>query len=183
MAAKRPNPRPRESGDLLPAWNAALVAAAVAVAGYVLVARGRLSWPPRELIATSSTLVGCLTLIGPLILWTRRGDQPGSLGDLVWMACGLSAWAFGLSLWARGDVARLDWIAPAEPRILGAVAIAASVAAWRIGRLRLEWSWTGVVGGCLALFWIATGMADSLARDPSRFPAGRAGLFPWLAGP
>ena len=79
--------------------------------GVLLVQKGRLTWPPYELLSSLSTLAGCLALVGPLIL-IRSGEIEGSLGELLWLTGGLLVWFFdieavvqGLENHALGDAA------------------------------------------------------------------------------
>src|SRR5919112_407255 len=83
-------PSPSASSPLL---NVALLGAAVGYGLLVLVDRGRVSWPPRELLAGSYTLAGCLALVGPVIL-ARRGSAEAGLGGLLLMDRGLPVSVF-----------------------------------------------------------------------------------------
>ena len=68
--------------------NALLVGASLVWGATLLIHRGRLTWPPYELLASLSTLAGCLALVGPVIL-ARSGELKGSLGELMWLFGGL----------------------------------------------------------------------------------------------
>src|SRR5207302_730924 len=98
MAAKRATSRPSASAFSGPppggpVFNAALVAAAVCYAMALLVNRGRMSWPPNQLLASLYTVAGCLAVVGPVILARGEAAEPG-LGELVWMTGGLLVWVF-----------------------------------------------------------------------------------------
>ena len=51
--------------------NAVLVGAALLWGAALLIQRGRLTWPPYQLLSSLSTLAGCLALVGPVILADR----------------------------------------------------------------------------------------------------------------
>ena len=77
MTAKRASARSAAAvaAPASPLVNATLLAAAAAFALWLLVARGRVSWPPSDLIASVYTLAGCLALVGQPRLrrrWPRR---------------------------------------------------------------------------------------------------------------
>src|SRR4051794_41800774 len=78
-----------------PLANALLLAGAVSYGLWILVARGRVSWPPHELLSGAYTLAGCLALVGPVIL-ARRDQGDGGLGDLAWMTGGGLGWGYDL---------------------------------------------------------------------------------------
>src|SRR5947208_10219555 len=90
MGAKRASgPAASAAGSSDPAvGNAVLLVAALGIGLALLVQRGRLSWPPLNLLSSLSTLAGCLALVGPLVL-ARTASRDGSLGELVWLAAGL----------------------------------------------------------------------------------------------
>ena len=70
----------------------------------LLVMRGRVTWPPHELLASIYTVAGCLALVGPLVL--ARGESgDGGLGELLWMTGGLLIWVFDGVAAAPGPVA------------------------------------------------------------------------------
>ena len=78
-----------------------LVGAALIWGAALLIQRGRLTWPPYQLLASLSTLAGCLALVGPVIL-VRSGELEGSLGELMWLVGGLA----GVDLRHRRRAAR-----------------------------------------------------------------------------
>ena len=87
-----------------------MIGSALALGVGTLVARGRLSWPPTQLLASLVTVAGCLALVGPIVLLTRKGGE-GGLGELLWMAGGLIVWVFDAAgtrarTW-RGSVVRV----------------------------------------------------------------------------
>ena len=141
-----------------PLANAGLVAGALAYGLWALVDRGRISWPPRELLTAGTTFAGCLAIIGPIVVGRRETSQAG-LGDILWLAGGLLIWVFDLASLAARPVsrrfldqpARLDHDGSRRPRRRprrdpARVAVK-------------SWSWTNVVGILLALFWIGSALA------------------------
>ncbi len=181
MAAKQSRSRPGPSSESAPLWNAVLVVGAIALAGYVLVVRGALSWPPHELTGSIGIVAGCLTLIGPLVLWGRRGEAGASLGDHAWMTCGVAAWLFALARWSIGGAPSLDWTAPVAPWVIGGVAASTACSGWRIAGLRPAWTWTGVLGASLAVYWVVAGLAECIGRGASGYGLTRPGLFSWIS--
>src|SRR5205814_152517 len=85
-----------------PLVNALLFGAALGCGLWILVTRGRISWPPHELLASAYALAGCLALVGPILLF-RRDAAEGGLGDLIWLTGGLLVWVFDLAALARGE--------------------------------------------------------------------------------
>src|SRR5260370_37199018 len=70
-----------------PVWIGVLMGAAVSYGIALLVSRGRMSWPPSQLLASLYTVAGCLALVGPIVL--ARGEAgEGGLGGLLWMTAG-----------------------------------------------------------------------------------------------
>jgi hypothetical protein len=136
--------------------NALLIGAAVAWGIGLLVQKGRLTWPPYALLASLSTLAGCLALVGPLIL-SRSGEIEGSLGELSWLAGGLLVWLFDAEALARGQWKNLHWATPLHDRTMGLMVLAILLAGWRCGLSQWKWSWTNITGWVLSAFWI--GMA------------------------
>jgi hypothetical protein len=107
------------------------------------------------------TVAGCLALVGPAVLATRRGKSAGGLGELLWMAGGALVWAFDLAAVVRGEWRGLSWAAPLPAQAMGLTILAIGVAAWRWrspggGR---DWSWTNITGWLLGLFWVGMGLA------------------------
>lgn len=133
--------------------NALLLAAALALGLTLLVRRGRLTWPPLELLSSLSTLAGCLALVGPLIL-ARSGGREGSLGELVWLTGGLLLWLFDLAGAFQGQARTMNWTTPLGERTMGLVILAVLLAGWKCGLAGRNWSWTNVTGWALGLFWV-----------------------------
>ena len=73
-----------------------------ALGGGLLVQKGRLTWPPYQLLSSLSTLAGCLASVGPLIL-IRSGEIEGSLGELMWLTGGLLVWLFDIEASCKGS--------------------------------------------------------------------------------
>lgn len=149
-----------------PLANAALLGAALASALWLLVSRGRLSWPPTELLDGALTLTGCLGLVGPIVLARRQGGE-GGLGELVWMTGGMLLWIFDLAALARGEQRAAVLVNPLGARAMGLTMLAVVVAGLRQLGPGRSWSWTNVLGWALGLFWI--GMAAA-SFYPSRSP-------------
>ena len=72
---------------------------------------GRLTWPPYQLLASLSTLAGCLALVGPVIL-VRSGELEGSLGELMWLVGGLLVWIFDIEGVLQGRWRTIHWATP-----------------------------------------------------------------------
>lgn len=155
MATKRAAPRasaPAPSAS--PLMNALLMGAAICYGLGTLVARGRLSWPPVQLLASIYTVAGCLALIGPILLHRRSSGDVG-LGELLWMAGGLVIWVFDLAAVARGEVRSVSWPTPLGYQPMGLTILAVLLAAWRCRVAGSNWSWTNVTGWALGIFWVA----------------------------
>ncbi len=150
--------------------NAVLIAAAVVGCGAALVERGRLTWPPYELLSSLSTLAGCLALVGPLIL-IRAGQIEGSLGQLMWLTGGLFVWLFDVEAVAQGRWKTVMWATPISERTLGIAMLAVLLAGWKCGLANRNWSWTNVMGWILSAFWIGMAFCSWFL-----IPAGRSGL-------
>jgi len=143
-----------------PLVNALLLTAAVGYGLWLLVARGRVSWPPHDLLANAYTMAGCLALIGPVVLWRREGGE-GGLGDLIWLTGGLLVWVFDLSALARGrSVSAASWATPLDVRTMGLMILAVVVAGWRSRGAGRSWTWTNVTGWLLALLWVGLAAAS-----------------------
>ena len=112
--------------------NAVLVGAALVWGAALLVQRGRLTWPPYELLASISTLAGCLALVGPVIL-ARSGELEGSLGELMWLVGGLLVWIFDIEGVMQGRWRTLHWATPLSDRAMGLTMLAVLV-----GRLEVR---------------------------------------------
>lgn len=148
-----------------PLVNALLLAGSLAYAIHLLVQAGAMRWPPTELFQAASTVAGCLALVGPLILWRSGiGAQP-SLGDLVWLNCGLVVWVCNLISISRGEMPGKSWVAPIEPSLMGSLAIGCALASWKGAGARWVWSWTSVVGSLLGLFWMLGAVASLIPGD------------------
>jgi hypothetical protein len=141
--------------------NVALLGAAFGYGLLVLVGRGRVSWPPRELLAGSYTLAGCLALVGPIVLG-RRVSAGAGLGDQVWMTAGLLVWIFDLTALLRGEIRTLSWATPLGSQAMGLTILAVVLAGWRTRGGARNWSWTNVLGWILGVFWVGLGMASLL---------------------
>lgn len=155
-----------------PAANALLLAAAVGYATWLLVDRGRLSWPPSDLLHGAYTLAGCLALVGPLVL-ARRERREANLGELAWMTGGLLVWAHDLAAVLRGQFRAATWATPLGSQAMGLAVLAVMAAGWRLQGAGRSWSWTNVVGWALGLFWVGLGLAALLpGGGPLRVAAG-----------
>lgn len=136
----------------------------------LLVHKGRLTWPPLQLLSSLSTLAGCLALVGPLIL-ARSGGIQGTLGELIWLTGGLLVWIFDIAGAMQGQARTTNWATPLGDRTMGLTILAVLVAGLRCGLAGRNWSWTNVTGWALGLFWV--GMAvGSWIFTPSWIPAG-----------
>jgi hypothetical protein len=136
--------------------NALLVAASLLCGAWLLVQKGRLTWPPYQLLASLSTLAGCLALVGPLIL-IRSGQVEGSLGELLWLTGGLLVWFFDIEAVIQGHWKTIPLATPLHDRTLGLAILAVLLAGWKCGLADRNWSWTNVIGWLLSAFWV--GMA------------------------
>jgi hypothetical protein len=150
--------------------NAVLIAAAVFGCAALLVERGRLTWPPYQLLSSLSTLAGCLALVGPLIL-IRSGEIEGSLGELMWLTGGLLVWFFDIEAVAQGRWQTVSWAMPLSERTLGLAILSVLLAGWKCGLAVRNWSWTNVMGWILSAFWVGMAFCSWFLA-----PASRAGL-------
>lgn len=144
-----------------PLANGLLLGAALGLGLWTLVDRGRVSWPPGDLLANAYTLAGCLALVGPIVL-ARREAGAGGLGELLWMTGGLLAWIFDLASAVKGTSAGRAWISPLGTQPMGLTILAVLLAGWRGRAGGRDWSWTNVVGWILGLFWVGMGLATLL---------------------
>jgi hypothetical protein len=152
-------PQSRASSATNPAVaNAVLVGAALIWGASLLYQRGRLTWPPYQLLASISTLAGCLALVGPVIL-ARTGELEGSLGELMWLVGGLLVWIFDIEGVLQGRWRTIHWATPLTDRTMGLTMLAVLLAGWKCGMADRNWSWTNVTGWVLSAFWV--GMAFS----------------------
>ncbi len=155
MASKRVPPKPQAlAPGSPPLGNALLLGAALCYGLGTLFARGRLEWPPTQLLASAYTVAGCLALIGPVLLHRRDGGDVG-LGELLWMAGGLVIWVFDAAALARGDAKAVSWATPLGYQPMGLTMLAVLLAAWRCRIAGSNWSWTNVTGWALGIFWVA----------------------------
>jgi hypothetical protein len=152
-----------------PLTNALLVAGAVAVAVATLVSRGRMSWPPNELLSSIFTLAGCLAIIGPIVL-ARSESADRGLGELLWMTGGLLIWVFdGVGI-MRGQWKSISWSTPLGAQTMGLTILAVLLAGWRCRVEGRGWSWTNVTGWILGLYWVGMALVTFL---PERALAAR----------
>jgi hypothetical protein len=157
MATKRVPPKATASAtssSSAPLLNALLLGAALCGGFGLLFSRGRLTWPPTQLLASLYTVAGCLAMIGPILLHRRDSPEVG-LGELLWMAGGLVVGIFDLAAVARGDVRSLSWATPLGYQPMGLTILAVLLAAWRCRVAGSSWTWTNVTGWALGLFWVA----------------------------
>ncbi len=147
--------------------NALLVGASLIWGAALLIHRGRLTWPPYELLASLSTLAGCLALVGPVIL-VRSGQIEGSLGELMWLVGGLLVWVFDFDGVMQGRWQTLHWATPLSDRAMGLTILAVLVAGWKCGMADRNWSWTNVIGWVLSAFWVGMAFSSWLLSPPWR---------------
>ncbi len=121
-----------------------------------LFARGRLSWPPTQLLASIYTVAGFLAIVGPIVLHRRESTEI-ALGELLWMTGGLVVWVFDLAALARGEFRTTTWATPLGYQPMGLTILAVLLTAWRCRVAGASWSWTNVTGWVLGIFWV--GMA------------------------
>ncbi len=166
MASKRSAPKSAPARPVSPFWNAAFVLAAVGYGMWLLVLRGRLSWPPDNFLNSAYTIAGCLALVGPLVLLRRQAGDEVGLGDLVWLTGGLLVWVFDLAALVRGELRGMSWATPLGAPTMGLTILAVFVAGGRMHGRGRDWSWTNVTGWVLGVFWVGMGLASLV---PSRF--------------
>jgi hypothetical protein len=161
MAAKRPAQKSQSqstSSTASPVFNAVLLAAAALYGVWMLVARGRMSWPPTDLAANLFTVAGCIALVGPIVLYRREPAEPG-VGETVWLTSGLLLWVFNAAALVRGEGRWSTLATPMSAGTLGLIMLAVAAAAWRSHAGGKNWSWTNVTGWALGLFWIGLALA------------------------
>ncbi len=144
-----------------PLSTAVLLAAALSYGLWLLVSRGRVSWPPGELLANAYTVAGCLALVGPVVL-ARRDRSESGLGELLWMTGGLLVWVNDLAAVLRGEFRSLAWTTPLGYQPMGLALLAVLLAGWRLHGSGRSWSWTNVIGWILGVFWVGMGLATLL---------------------
>lgn len=162
--ATSPSPQGHSTSPQL--VNALLLGAAVSYGLYLLVMRGKVSWPPHDLLASIYTLAGCLALVGPVVLARVDSGERG-LGELLWMTGGLLLWVFNATAVVRGSWRIQAWATPLGYEAMGLTMLAVLLAGWRCRLGSRSWSWTNVTGWILGLFWV--GMAVS-TLIPARLP-------------
>lgn len=146
--------------------NALLLGAALSYGLYLLVMRGKVSWPPHDLLAGIYTLAGCLALVGPVVLARSESGERG-LGELLWMTGGLLLWVFNATALIRGTWRSQTWATPLGYETMGLTMLAVLLAGWRCRLGSRTWSWTNVTGWGLGLFWVAMAFSTLM---PSRMP-------------
>lgn len=157
MSSKRAGSKSSASAAS-PLINALVVGAAVLAGMGILVARGRVGWPPHQLLASLFTVAGCLALVGPLIL-ARSEAADGGLGELLWMAGGLLIWVYDVAAIIRGEWRTASWITPLDHQTMGLTVLAVLLAGWRCRLGTWNWTWTNVVGWVLGVFWVGMAIA------------------------
>lgn len=170
MASKRASAKPiapSPGSAASPALNAAVLGTAVAYGLYLLVVRGRMSWPPTDLLANAYTVAGCLALVGPVVLF-RRDSAEGGVGEMLWMTGGVLVWIFNLSQLMRGEMRGSSLATPIAARTMGLTMLAVLLAAWRMRGGSRNWSWTNVTGWVLGLFWVGLSLASLWPNSPVR---------------
>lgn len=171
MAAKRGSSRAQASpssgpaGSSPPILNAGLLVLAAGYGTWLLVNRGKLSWPPHDLLAGIYTLAGCVALAGPIILARRDPGEGGGIGELAWLVGGLLIWIHDLVGALRGEYRSATWPTPIASSTLGLTILAVVLAGWRLRGGSRGWAWTNVVGWVLAIFWVGMGL---IALWPTR---------------
>jgi hypothetical protein len=138
--------------------NAILVGAAVCYGLVILVNRGKVSWPPNQLLASLYTVAGCLALVGPIVLARGENAERG-LGELLWMTGGLLVWVFDGVALARGEWRTNAWVTPLGYQTMGLTILAVLLAGWRCRIAGRGWSWTNVTGWVLGLFWVGLALS------------------------
>ena len=154
MATKRSAPKAPSTSSSPPIANAVLLGLALCYGVGLLFAKGKLDWPPTELMANSFTVAGCLALVGPILLHRRDSGEIG-LGELLWMAGGLVIWVFDAAAIARGEARSTAWATPLGYQPMGLTILAVLLAGWRGKVAASSWSWTNVTGWSLGVFWVA----------------------------
>ncbi len=167
MASKRPAPKFNAPSAPPPLVNALLIGAAVAYGLWILVARGRVEWPPHHLLAGAYTLAGCLALVGPLVLARTQSPEGGGLGELLWMTGGILIWTYDILGALRGEWRTTAWATPLGQQALGMTILAVLLAGWRCRLGVRNWSWTNVTGWALGLFWVGMALSTTLTGGAS----------------
>lgn len=154
------------TGAAAPLINAALLTAALGYGVWLLVDRGRVSWPPHELFAGLHTFAGCLALVGPLVL-SRRDGAEGGVGELAWMTGGLLVWIHNIAALFQGRYVDHSWVTPLGVAPMGLAILAVLIAGWRLrgGSGGRNWGWMNVVGWLLGVFWVGLALSTFLPPD------------------
>jgi hypothetical protein len=163
MASKRAPSKTSSSSTPAsgPLVNAILLGVAVCYGLALLVSRGKLAWPPNQLLSSLYTVAGCLALVGPVVL--MRGEvSEASLGELLWMTGGLLVWVFDGVAAVRGDWRTTPWATPLGYQTMGMTILAVLLAGWRCRVAGRGWSWTNVTGWVLGLFWVGVAVVSML---------------------
>jgi hypothetical protein len=134
---------------------------ALGAAVAILVMRGRMSWPPNQLLASIFTVAGCLAMVGPIVMARGEADER-ALGELLWMTGGLLVWVFDVVAIARGQWRTMAWATPLSAQTMGLTILAVLLAGWRCRLMRHHWSWTNVTGWLLGLYWVGMAVATFL---------------------
>ncbi len=169
-ATKRvPASKPSGGVSASPMTTALLIVVAIGYGVWLLVDRGRLAWPPNDLLANASTLAGCLALVGPIILAKPRTEP--ALGELIWMTGGLLIWIFDALAALSGGFRTVSWATPISQQTLGLTILAVGAASWRLHGSGRSWSWTNVLGWILGIFWVALAVLAMMPESPTRLVA------------
>jgi hypothetical protein len=148
-----------------PLTNALLVAAAIAAALGILVTRGKMTWPPNQLLSSVFTVAGCLAMVGPLVMARGEPEERG-LGELLWMTGGLLVWVFDVVAIYRGQWRSMTWATPLEAQTMGMTILAVLLAGWRCQLVGRNWSWTNVMGWILGLYWVGMAVVAFVPQRP-----------------
>jgi hypothetical protein len=131
----------------------------------ILVMRGRLSWPPHQLLSSIFTVAGCLAMVGPVVM--ARGDAGDrGLGELLWMTGGLLVWVFDILALVRGQWRTMAWATPLGAQTMGLTILAVLLAGWRCRLVGRNWSWTNVTGWLLGVYWVTMALVSFLPQRP-----------------
>ena len=169
MPAKRASAKAPASsaGSASPALNVILLGSAAAYGLWLLVSRGRMSWPPSDLVANLYTVAGCLALVGPAVLLRRDPGESG-VGETVWLTGGVLIWIFNIAALAKGEGRWATVATPISAGMMGLIILAVGVAAWRGRAGTKSWSWTNVAGWGLGIFWVGLALATLAPGNPVR---------------
>jgi hypothetical protein len=164
MSSRRPAARSSESAaNASPLANALVVGAALAAGVAILVTRGRLQWPPHQLLSSIFTVAGCLAMVGPIVMARGESGERG-LGELLWMTGGLLVWVFDILALVRGQWRTMAWATPLGAQTMGLTILAVLLAGWRCRLVGRNWSWTNVTGWLLGLYWVGMALVTFLPQ-------------------